>query len=114
MVIHKSSIIEPVIVAPRLLHITRSSPSILLHPIQTLKISQKPLNIRRTSLNILETTLLNNKIIKAKEVLLSSKKLLAQYSVIDNSVSKKAACEAVFLAEREVEEACKNWCYAKR
>lgn len=53
---------------------------------------------------------LQNKITDAKQKLKVTKKTLEQFSISDMSASYEAARIEYSLAEREVEEACRNWC----
>lgn len=54
------------------------------------------------------------KVTSTKLKLKAAKATLAQFSPIEHSASKMAAIDAVALAEREVEDACKAWCMAAR
>ena len=53
---------------------------------------------------------MQNKILEAKQKLRQTKKTLEEFSISDMSVSYEAARIEYSLAEREVEEACRNWC----
>ena len=54
------------------------------------------------------------KVTTTKLKLKAAKVTLGQFSPIEHSASKIAAIEAIALAEREVEDACKAWCVAAR
>ena len=64
--------------------------------------------------NLQSRSELQKEVIESKKRLAVTRNALAQYSLIDNSPSKVAAREAHDQAEKEVEEACKAWCTAKR
>lgn len=70
------------------------------------------LKAKLTSLQT-DNTLQNN-ILAAKKKLKDAKAAYEKYSSIDTSPSKTAANEEMQLAEKEVEDACKAWCYAQR
>jgi len=57
---------------------------------------------------------LQNKILEAKQKLRQTKKTLEEFSISDMSASYEAARIEYSLAEREVEEACRNWCKTMR
>lgn len=54
------------------------------------------------------------KVTSTKLKLKAAKASLAQFSPIEHSASKMAAIDAVALAEKEVEDACKAWCVGAR
>ena len=95
--------------APNILQKTKSAPDILSRTPKT-----KVINLKTKTANLELINSLQIKVNKAKEKLALSRANLAQYSLGDNSASKAAAREEFSLIEKEVEEACKAWCYAKR
>ena len=57
---------------------------------------------------------LRKKVIDAKAKLSSARASLSKYSLTDASASRIAARDMYLLAEREVEDACKEWCISQR
>ena len=95
---------------------TTSSPSILSrdNPKIRLEYGDNPINLK-TELSKLEyVNLLQKEVNKAKEKLNLARINYLKYSRKDRSPSKIAAYEAYKIAEYEVEDACKAWCYAQR
>ena len=64
--------------------------------------------------NLQQDGKLQNSIETAKNKLKAAKALYQEFSPIDNSPSKSAAFENIVQLEKEVEDACKEWCKAQR
>lgn len=94
----------------RTLRSTKSSPEILTRsPAHSSTINLK------SKLSTLQTKSdLQIAVVDSKKRLATTRTALAQYSLIDNSASKIAARDAHAQAEKDVEEACRAWCYASR
>ena len=110
------------------IHRTRSAYDILAVPPLRLTrsaydLSAAPLRLTRSAhaigasilpKPITSHTKLSDDVTRAKANLKTSRLALAQYSLIENSASSRAAREAYTQAEREVEETCRAWCQAQR
>jgi len=102
---------QPRISEAQQLRLTKSSYDLKSIPLRSTKSSPE---ILTSKLLTLQKGDLQIAIVESKKRLAATRNALAQYSLIDNSPMKLAAREAHDQAEKEVEEACKAWCTAKR
>ena len=89
---------------------TKSSPDMLIGTI----IATPKINLKDKLEKVQTQAKLQSAIKAAKANHAIARTTLAQYSLTENSASKAAAAEALARAEKEVEDACKAWCYASR
>jgi len=100
---HSNLILNPI--KPRRsseLSLPTPTKNIVLNPIKPRRSSELSIRGPKHELQI--------EVDKAKDKFRIAKNTLLQYSPIEHSASKKAAIEEYYLAEKEVEEACKAWC----
>ena len=88
---------------------TKSLPNILIG-----SIVKPTINLKSKMETIQTKAALQIAVQAAKANHATRKAALAQYSLTDNSVSKAAAREALIMAEKEVEDACRAWCKSAR
>ena len=113
----QKTVSSPAILYQDTLQKTTSSPAILSRTYSNARIIQDVstiVSLKAKSMKLESQNLLQQKVKTAKEKLALSRINLAKYSITDNSSSKIAAQEAYSLMEKEVEDACKAWCYARR